>query len=211
MRWLPSLTPGRCGKRRITYVLSRGEDCLRGKNGQEFLFEFLQIRRTSWGIQKRIPRPCPPVPTLAWGVAIPLPLASLQDGETVLDLGSGAGFDCFLAAQAVGASGRGIGVDMTPEMLRKARENAAKGGFTNVEFRLGEIEHLPVADQTVDVIISHCVINLSPEKSHVFRDAFRVLKPSSPWPSRMSSPRRPFLRRCRMIWHCGPAASLGLR
>jgi ubiquinone/menaquinone biosynthesis C-methylase UbiE len=101
----------------------------------------------------------------------------LQGGETVLDLGSGAGFDCFLAAQAVGASGRVIGVDMTPEMLRKARENAAKGGFTNVEFRLGEIEHLPVADQTVDVIISNCVINLSPEKVQVFRDAFRVLKP----------------------------------
>ena len=116
---------------------------------------------------------------LGLGCGNPIAIASLQDGETVLDLGSGAGFDCFLAAQAVGASGRGIGVDMTPEMLRKARENAAKGGFTNVEFRLGEIEHLPVADQTVDVIISHCVINLSPEKSHVFRDAFRVLKPSS--------------------------------
>jgi SAM-dependent methyltransferase len=114
---------------------------------------------------------------LGLGCGNPIAIASLRGGETVLDLGSGAGFDCFLAARAVGASGRVIGVDMTPEMLRKARENAAKGGFTNVEFRLGEIEHLPVADETVDVIISNCVINLSPEKFQVFRDAFRVLKP----------------------------------
>jgi arsenite methyltransferase len=94
-----------------------------------------------------------------------------------LDLGSGAGFDCFLAARAVGKSGRVIGVDMTHEMLRKARENAQKNGFTNVEFRLGEIEALPVADKSVDVIISNCVINLSPEKQRVFNEAFRVLKP----------------------------------
>lgn len=114
---------------------------------------------------------------LGLGCGNPIALASLRPGETVLDLGSGAGFDCFLAARAVGDAGRVIGVDMTHEMLRKARANAAQGGYTNVEFRLGEIEHLPVADRSVDVIISNCVINLSPEKSQVFREAFRVLKP----------------------------------
>src|SRR5204863_8689460 len=98
-------------------------------------------------------------------------------GETALDLGSGAGFDCFLAARSVGATGRVLGVDMTPEMLAKARANAAKAGVTNVEFRLGEIEALPVADHSVDVILSNCVINLSPDKSRVFRESFRVLKP----------------------------------
>jgi SAM-dependent methyltransferase len=100
----------------------------------------------------------------------------LRPGETVLDLGSGAGFDCFLAARAVGETGRVIGVDMTHEMLRKARANAEHSGYTNVEFRLGEIEHLPVADASVDVVISNCVINLSPEKAQVFQEAFRVLK-----------------------------------
>ncbi len=98
-------------------------------------------------------------------------------GETVLDRGSGAGFDVFLAANAVGPAGRVIGVDMTPDMLGKARANAAKGGYANVEFRLGEIEHLPVADASVDVILSTCVINLSPDKPQVFREAFRVLRP----------------------------------
>ncbi|WP_338726758.1 arsenite methyltransferase [Haladaptatus sp. DJG-WS-42] len=114
---------------------------------------------------------------LGLGCGNPTALASLDAGETVLDLGSGAGFDCFLAAQAVGETGRVIGVDMTAEMVEKARDNVAKNGATNVEFRLGEIEHLPVADETVDVIISNCVINLSPEKSQMFREAFRVLKP----------------------------------
>jgi arsenite methyltransferase len=95
----------------------------------------------------------------------------------VVDLGSGAGFDCFLAARRVGPSGRVIGVDMTPEMVSKARENARKAGFDHVEFRLGEIEYLPIADDSADVIISNCVINLSPDKAAVFRDAFRVLKP----------------------------------
>jgi SAM-dependent methyltransferase len=95
----------------------------------------------------------------------------------VLDLGSGAGFDCFLAARAVGDTGHVIGVDMTHEMLRKARHNAIEGGFSNVEFRLGEIEYLPVADQSVDVVISNCVINLSPEKPKVYREAFRALRP----------------------------------
>jgi len=114
---------------------------------------------------------------LGLGCGNPVALASLKKGETVLDLGSGAGFDCFLAAQKIGAKGKVIGVDMTPEMLDKARENARKGKYKNVEFRLGEIENLPVADSSVDVIISNCVINLSPDKARVFAEAFRVLKP----------------------------------
>ena len=114
---------------------------------------------------------------LGLGCGNPQAIASLKSGETVLDLGSGTGFDCFLAAKQVGETGQVIGVDMTPEMLSKARENAAKGGFGNVEFRLGEIEHLPAPDATVDVIISNCVINLSPDKPAVFREAFRILKP----------------------------------
>jgi arsenite methyltransferase len=114
---------------------------------------------------------------LGLGCGNPLAIASLKRGQVVLDLGSGAGFDCFLATRSVGKTGRVIGVDMTPEMLRKARENAQRNGFTNVEFRLGEIEALPVADNSIDVIISNCVINLSPEKQRVFNEAFRVLKP----------------------------------
>ena len=114
---------------------------------------------------------------LALGCGNPTAIGNLRQGETVLDLGSGGGFDCFLASQKVGDKGRVIGVDMTPEMLTKARENAAKMGAINVEFRLGEIEHLPVPDNSVDVIISNCVINLSPEKIQVFKDAHRVLKP----------------------------------
>lgn len=113
---------------------------------------------------------------LGLGCGNPQAIASLQPGEIVLDLGSGAGFDAFLAARRVGTEGRVIGVDMTPEMLAKARANAAKAGHGNVEFRLGEIEHLPVADASVDVIVSNCVINLSPDKAAVFREAFRVLK-----------------------------------
>jgi len=115
---------------------------------------------------------------LGLGCGNPIALASLKKGETVLDLGSGGGFDCFLAANRVGKTGKVIGVDMTPEMLDKARENARKGKYENVEFRLGEIENLPVADGTVDVIISNCVINLSPDKKRVFKEAFRVLKPN---------------------------------
>ncbi|MFZ0926649.1 MAG: arsenite methyltransferase [Halobacteriota archaeon] len=113
---------------------------------------------------------------LGLGCGNPAALASLKEGETVLDLGSGAGFDCFLAANAVGATGQVIGVDMTPEMIEKARANARKGGYSNVDFRLGELEHLPAADNSVDVIISNCVINLTPDKAAVFREAFRVLK-----------------------------------
>jgi arsenite methyltransferase len=119
----------------------------------------------------------PEAADLGLGCGNPLAIASLKQGQVVLDLGSGAGFDCFLAARAVGKNGRVIGVDMTHEMLGKARENAQKNKFANVEFRLGEIEALPVADNSVDVIISNCVINLSPEKQRVFNEAFRVLKP----------------------------------
>ncbi len=114
---------------------------------------------------------------LGLGCGNPVALASLTVGETVVDLGSGAGIDCFLAAKKVGERGRVIGVDMTPEMLERARENARKSGLANVEFRLGEIENLPVADATVDVVISNCVINLSPDKERVFREVHRMLKP----------------------------------
>jgi ubiquinone/menaquinone biosynthesis C-methylase UbiE len=114
---------------------------------------------------------------LGLGCGNPIALASLKEGETVVDLGAGAGFDCFLAAKIVGKTGKVIGVDMTPEMIEKARLNAKNGDYSQVEFRLGEIEHLPVADNTADVIISNCVINLSPEKPMVFREAYRILKP----------------------------------
>ena len=114
---------------------------------------------------------------LGLGCGNPTALASLRAGETVLDLGSGAGFDCFLAAEQVGNGGKVIGVDMTPEMIQKARENARKGNHENVEFRLGEIEHLPAANDSVDIVISNCVINLSPAKDMVFAEAYRVLKP----------------------------------
>lgn len=114
---------------------------------------------------------------LGLGCGNPVALASLKEGEVVLDLGSGAGFDCFLAAKKVGKKGRVIGVDMTPEMVEKARENADKGSYENVEFRLGELENLPAANDSVDAIISNCVINLAPDKRRVFQEAFRVLKP----------------------------------
>ena len=114
---------------------------------------------------------------LGLGCGNPTAIASIQPGETVLDLGSGAGFDCFLAASRVGERGRVIGVDMTPDMISKARANAERGGYTNVEFRLGEIEALPVADGVADLILSNCVVNLSPDKARVYREAFRVLRP----------------------------------
>jgi len=115
---------------------------------------------------------------LGLGCGNPIALANLKEGERVLDLGSGAGFDCFLAAKKVGKQGRVIGVDMTPEMLDKARANAKKGKYTNVEFRLGEIENLPLADSSVDIVISNCVINLAPNKKRVFKEAYRVLAPN---------------------------------
>ncbi len=114
---------------------------------------------------------------LGFGCGNPVALASLKEGDVVLDLGSGAGFDAFLAAKKVGKTGRVIGIDMTPEMIAKAKENARKSKYANVEFRLGEIEKLPVEDDSMDVIISNCVINLSPDKEAVFKDAYRVLKP----------------------------------
>jgi arsenite methyltransferase len=117
------------------------------------------------------------VTNVAFGCGNPTAISALQPGETVLDLGSGGGIDCFLAAKMVGPTGRAIGVDMTPEMIELARRNAGKVGATNVEFRFGQIEALPVEDASVDVIISNCVINLSPDKDQVFREAFRVLRP----------------------------------
>jgi len=114
---------------------------------------------------------------LGFGCGNPVAIASLKEGEVVLDLGSGAGFDAFLASAKVGRNGRVIGVDMTPDMVEKARSNARKGDYANVEFRLGEIENMPVDDNSIDVIISNCVINLSPEKGKVFKEAFRVLRP----------------------------------
>ena len=135
------------------------------------------IFSTRLGYSEEDLRQAPEGADMGLGCGNPRAIASLIPGEVVLDLGSGGGFDCFLAAREVGTAGRVIGVDMTPDMVSKARDNAARGGFGNVEFRLGEIEHLPVADQSVDVIISNCVINLSPDKAQVFREAHRVLKP----------------------------------
>lgn len=114
---------------------------------------------------------------LGLGCGSPKTVAGIKKGETIVDLGSGGGFDCFLAARETGSAGRVIGVDMTPEMISRARMNKEKAGADNIEFRLGEIEHLPVEDNFADLIISNCVINLSPEKLQVFKDAFRVLKP----------------------------------
>ena len=114
---------------------------------------------------------------LGLGCGNPIALASIREGETVLDLGSGAGFDCFLASNIVGPTGLVIGVDMTEEMVARARDNARKGGYGNVEFRSGEIEALPIEDNTIDIIISNCVINLVPDKERAFQEAFRVLKP----------------------------------
>lgn len=122
-------------------------------------------------------RQAPDNSNLGLGCGNPLAIASLKPGDVILDLGSGAGFDAFLASREVGPKGLVIGVDMTPEMINKARENAHKTEISNVDFRLGEIEHLPVASESVDVIISNCVINLSPEKELVFAEAYRVLKP----------------------------------
>lgn len=119
----------------------------------------------------------PPGANMGLGCGNPQVIAALKAGEVVLDLGSGGGFDCFLAAPQVGQNGRVIGVDMTPEMITRARRNADEGGYDNVEFRLGEIEHLPVADASIDAVISNCVINLSPDKRSVFSETYRVLKP----------------------------------
>ena len=132
---------------------------------------------TLMGYSKQDLATAPEGANMGLGCGNPVALASLQTGETVVDLGSGGGFDCFLAAKQVGDAGKVIGVDMTPDMLSKARANAEKMQAENVEFRLGEIEHLPVPDNSADIIMSNCVINLSPDKQKVYRDAFRILKP----------------------------------
>lgn len=157
------------------HVAQGGDGCCSGSSGCGSQPESVASRRL--GYSDADLSAVPEGADLGLGCGNPQAIAALQAGETVLDLGSGAGFDCFLAARAVGDSGRVIGVDMTPEMLIKARDNARKGGYRNVDFRLGEIEHLPLADASVAVIISNCVINLSPDKAQVFREAFRVLVP----------------------------------
>ncbi|MFX0030228.1 MAG: arsenite methyltransferase [Candidatus Hermodarchaeota archaeon] len=139
--------------------------------------EFLKKYSASLGYTEDDLDNIPDGANLALGCGNPTAHASIKEGETVLDLGSGGGLDCFIAANKVGKTGKVIGVDMTPAMLSRARENAVKGNYDNVEFRLGEIENLPVADNSVDLIISNCVINLSPDKEQVFREAFRALKP----------------------------------
>lgn len=139
--------------------------------------ERVQTVNENMGYTEQEIKAVPEGANLGLGCGNPTAIASLQEGETVLDLGSGAGFDCFLAAQKVGKKGKVIGVDMTPEMIDKARENAQKGNYPQVEFRLGEIEHLPAADNSVDVVISNCVINLAPDKKQVLKEAYRVLKP----------------------------------
>jgi arsenite methyltransferase len=132
---------------------------------------------SAWATAQRLLLNAPAESTMGLGCGNPLSIAELKEGETVLDLGSGGGIDCFLASRKVGAQGQVIGVDMTPDMISLARKNAIKHQIPNVEFRLGEIEHLPVADNTIDVIISNCVLNLSFDKEQVFQEAYRVLKP----------------------------------
>lgn len=146
-----------------------GSSCCSGTDGVEIISEKIGYTNEELGS-------VPESANLGLGCGNPVALLSLAEGETVLDLGSGAGLDCFLAANRVGKSGKVIGVDMTPEMIDKARENARMNDYENVEFRLGEIENIPAADDSVDAIISNCVINLSPDKDRVFNEAFRVLK-----------------------------------
>jgi arsenite methyltransferase len=155
--------------RRGTSCCGPGSSCCGNANSAP------DISRTI-GYSEEDLRAAPEGANLGLGCGNPVALASLKEGDTVLDLGSGAGFDCFLAADKVGKGGKVIGVDMTAEMLERARENGRKGNYDNVEFRLGEIENLPVGDNEVDVIISNCVINLSPDKKRVFREAFRALR-----------------------------------
>jgi arsenite methyltransferase len=137
----------------------------------------IEKRAADLGYSKEEISKIPEGANMGLGCGNPTAMASLKPGETVLDLGSGGGIDCFVAASAVGETGKVIGVDMTPDMVSRARENAEKAGLKNLEFRLGEIEHLPAEDRSVDVVLSNCVINLSPEKEKVFREAYRVLKP----------------------------------
>ncbi len=143
----------------------------------DMMDDFLEKYSNKLGYTKDDLNSIPDGSNLALGCGNPTAHASIKEGETVLDLGSGGGLDCFIAAKKVGNTGKVIGVDMTPSMIDRARENARNGNYDNVEFRLGEIEHLPVADNSVDLIISNCVINLAPNKENVFREAYRVLKP----------------------------------
>jgi arsenite methyltransferase len=159
-------------------ALAEGKDCGCGcSTGAASCCGTDDAGMTSLGYSKEELATIPEGANLGLGCGNPLAHASVKPGETVLDLGSGAGIDAFLAAREVGPSGRVIGVDMTASMIARARENARKGGYANTEFRLGEIENLPVADSSVDVIISNCVINLSPDKPRVFAEALRALKP----------------------------------
>lgn len=152
--------------------IARGEKCCCGPASDSASITGKQIGYTEPELAA-----VPEGANLGLGCGNPTALAALKDGEVVVDLGAGAGFDCFLAANRVGKAGRVIGVDMTPDMVEKARANAAKARYRNVEFRLGEIEHLPVPDAAADIIISNCVVNLVPDKLQVFREAYRVLKP----------------------------------
>lgn len=154
---------------------SSGCGCSSGCCGSAASFDVKKLSKSA-GYSNEDLSNMPDQANMGLGCGNPIAIASLKEGEVVLDLGSGGGFDCFLARRQVGESGHVIGVDMTPEMIKLARENVQKSGYSNVEFRLGEIEHLPVADASVDVIISNCVINLSLDKDKVFKEAYRVLK-----------------------------------
>jgi len=161
------------GKMAAEFVPASGGGCCSGDTGASATIPLTALIYESPDVQS-LPEE---VTGLSAGCGDPITLASLQEGETVLDLGSGGGIDCFMAAKRVGEAGQVIGVDMTAEMIEKARKNKANLGVENVEFRLGEIENLPVADETIDVMISNCVINLSPDKPQVIRDTYRVLRP----------------------------------
>lgn len=160
-----------CSQSEISTPTSASDSCCGGSEVKPEQMSALM------GYSKKDLACAPDGANMGLGCGNPVALASLKPGETVVDLGSGGGFDCFLAAKQVGEAGKVIGVDMTPDMITKARLNADKIGAKNVEFRLGEIEHLPVADNSADIIMSNCVINLSPDKTSVYREAFRILKP----------------------------------
>ncbi|WP_247002535.1 arsenite methyltransferase [Halosolutus gelatinilyticus] len=158
-------------------IASTNGDCCGGENASATDDGPAAERACSVGYDAADLEGAPDDANLGLGCGNPIAISNLEPGETVLDLGSGGGFDCFLAAREVGPDGTVIGVDMTPEMIDTARTNARESDLENVEFRLGEIEHLPVADGTVDAIISNCVVNLSPEKPRVLAEAYRVLRP----------------------------------
>ena len=184
---LSGQTPPCCGSGEIPVQISEQSACCGSKDAPTPIAEgasccgskdvSIEQLSTLMGYSKEDVKSVPEGANLGVGCGNPVALASLRPGETVVDLGSGGGFDCFLAAGQVGENGNVIGVDMTPDMISKARKNAEKIDAANVEFRLGEIEHLPVADNSADIIMSNCVINLSPDKMSVYQDAYRVLKP----------------------------------